>query len=144
MITRKNFLKYTSSAAIGTFLVPSLFEMGEEKIKNIGLQLYTFRKELLIDAMATLKQIAALGIKQIESAGSDKGHYYGLTAKEMKKACTDLGMTLRSSHVRIDDKWQQTIDEAAESGQEYIICSSMPTEGQTIDNYKKAAERFNK
>ena len=61
----------------------------------------------------------------------------------MKKACADLGMTLRSGHVHINDKWSQTMDEAVESGQEYIICSSLPTAGQTIDNYKRAADRFN-
>ncbi|MEI9958935.1 MAG: sugar phosphate isomerase/epimerase [Ferruginibacter sp.] len=121
-----------------SFLVPS------KKVKNTGVQLYTFRKELLADAKGTLKKIAALGIKQIESAGSDKGNYYGLSPKEMKTICSDLGMTLRSGHVHIDAKWKQTLDEAAESGQEYIICSTMPTEGQTVDNYKKVAESFNK
>ncbi|MDP4261831.1 MAG: TIM barrel protein [Bacteroidota bacterium] len=144
MKTRRDFLKHSGTLAIGAFLLPSLTEVGKEKIKNIGLQLYTFRKELLADAMGTLKQIAALGIKQIESASSDKGHYYGLTAKEMKKVCKDLGMMLRSGHVHIDDKWQQTLHEVAESGQEYVICSTMPAAGQTIDNYKKAAEAFNK
>lgn len=144
MKTRRDFLKHTSFAALAAFLAPALTGTGEEKIKNIGLQLYTFRKELLADAMGTLKQVAALGIKQIESASSDKGHYYGLSAKEMKKACKDLGMTLRSGHVHIDDKWQQTINEAVESGQEYVICSTMPSPGQTVDNYKKAAEAFNK
>ena len=77
-------------------------------------------------------------------ARSNKGHYYGLTAKEMKQACKDLGMTLSSGHVHIDDKWKQTIEEAAESGQKYLICSTMPTNGQTVDNYKKVAEQFNK
>ena len=36
------------------------------------------------------------------------------------------------------------MNEAAESGQEYLICSTMPTSGQTADNYKKVAEAFNK
>jgi sugar phosphate isomerase/epimerase len=53
-------------------------------------------------------------------------------------------MTLRSGHVHIDDNWKRTMDEAAESGQEYIICSTMPSNGQTADNYKKVAETFNK
>jgi sugar phosphate isomerase/epimerase len=144
MQTRRDFILATGAFTIGSALLPSFMEMEKEKIKHIGLQLYTFRKELLADAMGTLKQIASLGIKQIESASSDKGHYYGLTAKEMKQACKDLGMKLRSGHVHIDDKWQETMNEVAESGQEYVICSSMPTSGQTVDNYKKAADAFNK
>ena len=139
---RSEFLIRAGVLTAGTAFLPS-FTVLQKRVKNVGVQLYTFRKEMLADAIGTLKLIAALGIKQIESAGSDKGNYYGLTAKEIKKACADLGMKLRSGHVHIDNKWSKTVDEAAESGQEYIICSSLPTTGQTVDNYKKAADRFN-
>ena len=145
MKTRRQFLQHTGAAAFGSMLLPSLdLLIDKKRIKNPGIQLYTFRKELLADVTGTLKQIAGLGFKQIESARSDKGEYYGLTPKEMKQTCSDLGMTLRSGHVHVDDKWKQTIDEAVESGQEYMICSSLPKAGQTVDNYKKAAESFNK
>jgi sugar phosphate isomerase/epimerase len=111
MKSRRQFFKETGALAIGSALLPSWMEE-TKKVRNAGVQLYTFRKELAADVMGTLKQIAGLGIKQIESAQSDKG--------------------------------KQTIDEAAASGQEYIICSTMPTSGQTVDNYKKVAESFNK
>src|SRR3982750_3981601 len=143
MKSRRNFLIDTGTIAAGAFLLPS-FLNDNKKVKNTGVQLYTFRKEMLADAKGTLQKIAALGIKQIESARSEKGHYYGLSPKEIKQICNDLGMTLRSGHVHVDDKWKQTMEDAAASGQEYLICSSMPTEGQTIDNYKKVAEVFNK
>ena len=145
MKSRREFLKQTGTFAVGSLLLPSAgMAMSPQKIKNPGIQLYTFRKEMLADAAGTLKQIAALGIKQIESAGSDKGAYYGLKPKEMKQICADLGMTLRSGHIHVDDKFQQTISDAVEAGQEYLICSSMPEKGQTVDNYKKTAAAFNK
>lgn len=147
MHTRRDFIRNTAGLALAGWLTPELltaFDTAGIKDKNLGIQLYTFRKEMMADARGTLKKIADLGIKQIESARSDKGHYYGLSAKEMKKVCKELGMTLRSGHVHIDDKWQQTMDEAAEGGQEYLICSTMPTSGQTVDNYKKVADAFNK
>lgn len=143
MQTRRDFIVNTATLAAGSLLF-SAENIFPRKVKNTGVQLYTFRKEMLTDARATLQRIATLGIKQIETAKSEKGHYYGLTPKEMKQACTDSGMTLRSGHVHIDDKWKQTMDEAAESGQEYLICSTMPSDGQTTDNYKKVAEVFNK
>jgi sugar phosphate isomerase/epimerase len=62
----------------------------------------------------------------------------------MKQACEDLGMKLSSGHVHIDEKWATTMEEAVESGQTYLICSTMPTIGQTVDNYKKVAAAFNK
>jgi sugar phosphate isomerase/epimerase len=96
------------------------------------------------DALGTLKKIAALGIKKIESAKSGKGHYYGLQPQEMKEACADLGMKLVSGHVALDKDWERTMEEAVVSGQEYLICSSMPSDGQTVENYKSVAEKFNK
>lgn len=145
MNTRRTFLKQAGLFAAGTAILPSYaMASSTSQVSNPGVQLYTFRKEMLADPKGTLKIIARLGIKQIESAGSDKGYYYGLKPAEMKNICADLGMTLRSGHVRLDDKWKQTIADAVEAGQEYLICSSMPTDGQTIANYQKTAEAFNK
>ena len=124
-------------------MLPSFVESGK-KIKNIGIQLYTFREAMMADAMGTLEKIASLGFKRIETARSDKGHYYGLTPEQMKSTCKGLGMELTSGHVHLDDAWQQTMEEAVSAGQEYVICSTMPTKGQTVDNYKAVAEAFNK
>lgn len=143
MHTRRDFLINTGKFAFGAALLSS-FDLAGRDISNPGIQLYTVRKEMLEDAAGTLKKLAALGIKQIESAGSEKGYYYGLKPAEMKKICTGLGMTLRSGHIHLDAKWLQTLDDAVEAGQEYLICSSMPSNAQTIDNYKKVAEQFNK
>jgi sugar phosphate isomerase/epimerase len=144
MLTRKSFIRDTTVFTAGSLLFPSMLNASVKKIKNVGVQLYTFREAMAADAKGTLEKIAALGIKQIESARSNKGHYYGLTPKEMKAVCKSLGVTLSSGHVHLDDKWQQTMNEAAESGQQYLICSSMPTSGQTVDNYKTVAASFNK
>ncbi len=144
MTTRRNFLLQSGALAAGTMIMPSFAMAPYKPEKNLGIQLYTFRKEMDADALGTLKQIASIGIKKIESARSDKGHYYGFGPKEMKKVCNDLGMKLVSGHVHLDNNWQQTMDEAAESGQKYLICSTMPSEGQTIENYKSVADAFNK
>lgn len=142
MKTRRDFLKTSGSLTLGSVFFSHFTPPA--KFSNIGIQLYTFRKEMQEDAVGTLRRIASLGIKQIESARSEKGNYYGLSPKEMKKVCSDLGMTLRSGHVHVDDKFPKTLNEAAEAGQEYLICSTMPSKGQTVDNYKKVAEAFNK
>ncbi len=145
MNSRRNFLKASGALAIGSFLLPDVAKAADRRsVKDAGLQLYTVRNEMLKDNTGTLKKIASLGYKEIESAGSEKGSYYGFKPAEMKKICADLGMTLRSGHVHYDDKWQQTIDDAAESGQGYLIVSVMPEKGQTVDNYKHTAEVFNK
>jgi hypothetical protein len=96
MQNRRTFIKDTGALTVGSIMLSS-FEISRKKVKNPGIQLYTVRKEMLEDATGTLKKLAALGIKQIESAGSDKGSYYGLKPKEIKQICADLGMTLRTA-----------------------------------------------
>ena len=142
MKTRRDFLKASGGLALGALLLPTL--SNAEKIKNVGIQLYSVRKEMLADAVGTLKQLAKIGYKELESARSEKGNYYGLQPAEIKKIVTDLGMTLRSGHVHIDQDWQRSIDSAAEAGQAYLVCSSLPSKGQTVENYKKVAEAFSK
>lgn len=128
--------------AFGTLLLPKISKA--EKVKNIGIQLYSVRAEMLADAVGTLKQLAKIGYKELESARSEKGNYYGLQPKEIKKIASDLGMTLRSGHVHIDKDWQRSVDMAGEAGQDYLVCSSLPSKGQTVDNYKKVADTFSK
>jgi sugar phosphate isomerase/epimerase len=145
MKSRRNFLEASGWLVAGSFFLPQFIKAGNAaKLTNIGIQLYSVRKEMLADAPATLKQLAKIGYKEIESAKSDKGNYYGLTPKEIKKITTDLGMILRSGHVHLDNEWQQSIDAAAEAGQTYLISSVLPSPGQTIDNYKKSADLFSK
>ncbi|PKA97027.1 secreted protein [Flavobacteriaceae bacterium MAR_2009_75] len=143
MISRRQFVKRTSIAGASTLLIPS-FSFNTPNQPQYGVQLYSFRDDMLKDPKATLEQIADIGIKKIESARSNKGLYYGLSPKEMKKTCEDLGMQLTSGHVALDDDFENTIEQAVDSGQEYLICSSLPSKGQTVDNYKKVAEAFNK
>lgn len=141
--TRRGFIKSTAMLTAGAALAS--FPARAMSVQNIGIQLYSVRNDMLADAAGTLKKLAAIGYKNIESAGSEKGSYYGLQPKEFKRICSDLGMNLLSGHVHIDpENWQKTVDEAAESGQTYLICSTMPSNGQTVSNYQHCADIFNK
>lgn len=142
MKTRREFIKQSGVFTLGAFCVPGAFNTA--KVNRVGLQLYSVRKEMLADAKGTLKALAKIGYKELESARSEKGNYYGLAPAEIRKVAGDLGMKVVSGHVHIDENFQRSIDQAAEAGQQYLICSSLPFEGQTIDNYKKVAEAFNK
>src|SRR3954469_16217789 len=141
MKTRREFIKASGAFALGTYLLSPILRLAT---KDAGVQLYSVRKEMLADATGTLEQLAKIGYKELESAKSEKGNYYGLKPKEIKKIASDLGMTVRSGHVHVDNDWQQSVNEAAEAGQQYLICSSMPSPGQTEENYQKAADVFNK
>lgn len=142
--SRRNFLKTSGALALGALFIPEFIKAGNKRAKKIGLQLYTVRKEMLEDAAGTLKQLARIGYKEIESAKSQKGNYYGLSPQEIKTMTADLGISLTSGHVQIDRDWQKSIDQAAETGQSYLICSVLPARGQTVENYQRSADIFNK
>jgi sugar phosphate isomerase/epimerase len=142
---RRNFLKTAGMMIAGSLLLPEISRsFGLNNIKDVGIQLYTVRKEMIEDPIGTLIKIAKIGFKELESARSDKGNYYGLTPKEIKKVAGDLGMKIRSGHIHVDSDWKKSIEEATETGQEYIISAVLPSQGQTIEHYRSSADEFNK
>lgn len=143
MYSRRKFLSKMTLAGSALAISPQL-AFSKTKKQELGIQLYTFREQMQSNPLKTLEEIASLGIKKIESAKSQKGYYYGLKPKEMQMACADLGMQLVSGHVLLDDAFDLTLEEAEEAQQAFLICSSLPTTGQTLDNYKRVAEAFNK
>jgi sugar phosphate isomerase/epimerase len=151
MPNRRDFLKTTLGVSAGSLLLPAFARSGasgrmssSRHVKDIGIQLYTVRNEMMADPVATLKRLAKIGFKELESARSDKGNYYGFAPKEIRKITGDLGMKLRSGHVHVDNEWQKSIDDATETGQEYLISAVLPTPGQTVENYQRSADTFSK
>jgi sugar phosphate isomerase/epimerase len=154
-INRREFLFKAGALAASAALLPQLGQAAASR--PIGLQLYTVRDLLEKDLTGTLKKIAAIGYKNLESAASSKGHYYGMKPKEFSKLLTDMGMKLRSSHVMVGangnkmpfetlhSDMPKLVDMAAQSGQEYLTCAYlMPNERRNLDDYKQHIELFNK
>lgn len=133
-----------------------------QKDLSVGLQLYTVRELMDKDLEGTLQKVADIGYKDLESAAGMKGHYYGMKPKEFASLVEGMGMKLRSHHVLLGTQspqeaplppdfltltngMQQLVDMAAEAGQNYLTCAFLfPSERQKLDQYKRAAELFNK
>lgn len=72
----------------------------ERKTKwPVGLQLYTLGNLMTTDPKGTLQKLAAIGYKELESAGSQKGNFYGYAPKEFAAMVKEAGMHWRSAHV---------------------------------------------
>ncbi|MCW3113136.1 MAG: sugar phosphate isomerase/epimerase [Segetibacter sp.] len=100
MTTRRNFLQQSGTFALATLLLPKVGSAGLLKAKkSIGLQLYTLGDLMTTDAKGTLQKLAAIGYKELESAGSSKGNYYGYKPKEFASMVKDMGMHWRAAHV---------------------------------------------
>ena len=54
---------------------------------------------MITDPIGTLHQLAAIGYKEVESAASEKGNFYGFTPKEFAAMVREAGMHWRSAHV---------------------------------------------
>jgi sugar phosphate isomerase/epimerase len=66
----------------------------------MGLQLYTVRDPMAKAPLLALKQIAALGYRNLETYGfdADRVSYYGMTAGEFRRVLDDLGLRPTSGH----------------------------------------------
>src|SRR6266850_2484735 len=85
------------------------------------------------DPMGTLKQLAAMGYKNVEHANYVDRKFYGYSPSEFKKVLNDLGLQMPSGHTVMSDKhwdkttkdftdaWKQTVEDAATVGQRYVI-----------------------
>jgi sugar phosphate isomerase/epimerase len=146
MHNRRSFLKATGTLASGLLIGRSAFSMDDLStngaIKKFGLQLYSLRDDLPKDPKGVLKQVASFGYKQVESYEGKQGMFWGMTNKEFKQYMDELGMTIVSSHCNINSDFETKAAQAGEIGMKYLICPHLGMQ-KTIDDFKKAAEKFN-
>src|ERR1700727_3639691 len=100
-LNRRKFLKGAGTLALGSMFFSSRAAslLDRRRLHPVGLQLFTFFGIIDDDPKGTLTKIAAIGYKEMESAFSKKGGFYGMTPKEFKAMVEDLGMTWKSHHV---------------------------------------------
>lgn len=169
--SRRSFLKSTATLSLGALALQSQAKnLLTHPEHPLGLQLFTFFNEIDNDVQGTLQKIADVGFKEIESAFSKKGGYYGMKPKEFAAYIQSLGMKWQSHHVlgapfklppnyklpvdaagkplvlpqilHLRDNMQQVVDEAAEGGVAYLVCANTPT--NTLDEVKQSIEVLNK
>ncbi len=66
--------------------------------KTGGLALYTVRDAMQANPKETLKEVAAVGYKNIEAAGYDQGNFYGMNPVDFKAYTEGLGLNPLSAH----------------------------------------------
>jgi len=153
---RRTFLELSGSTILGAMISPSVSDLILPKTKkNIGLQLYTVRDNMSKDPIATLKSIAGIGYKHVESAGYYNRQFYGQTKENFKIILDDFGLKMYSGHTatgigmgkdsyNMSNNWEAVCEDAAFMGQKYIVCGWFsPNERKTVDDYTRIAQLFN-
>ena len=174
MNSRRKFLQHAAALTVGGALLSKSSWadnfLGASKLPAPGIQLFTLFNEMDMDTVGTLKKVAEAGYKNIESAFSKQGGFYGKKPKEFKALLHDMGMEWRSHHVmgtpfkmpanakipngpdgkpiqipvmkNLQDNSQELIDQAAEAGIPYIVCASINIESG--DHIKSSAETLHR
>ena len=173
MSNRRNFLKKSGTIALGSLILTKEMRasfFAHAPIHPVGLQLYTLFNVIDADVKGTLKKVADIGYKEVESAFSKLGGFYGMKPKEFAALTKDTGLSWKSHHVigapfkmppgakmptgadgkpmvippmkNLKDNMQELVDQAAEGGIPYLVCANIPT--GTLDEIKSSLEILNK
>jgi sugar phosphate isomerase/epimerase len=138
MGTRREFLWGAATALAVSGLEPLAF--AKKLDRPVGVQLYTVRNLVGSDLPATLAAIRKIGYQNVETFVAE----YKITAKELRSAILDAGLTVPSAHFGYND-FDSRFDYAKELGAECVVCSMIPKEiANSADGYKRGADQYNK
>ena len=151
MTNRRKFLQQSTTFALTGLLLPrmnNIVSFFERKTKwPVGLQLYTLGNLMTTDPKGTLQKLAAIGYKELESAGSQKGNFYGFTPKEFAAMVKEAGMQWRSAHVggapfTIEQimKMAKTAEDSARIQKMAEQFKNMPKTLNLKENYQQLAD----
>ena len=94
-VTRREVLAALGAAGIGAVCArPATSLPTVRAFSRWGVQLYTARGSLGRDLPGTLKAIADIGYREVETAG-----YHGRTNADFRKALDDAGLAAPSAHI---------------------------------------------
>jgi sugar phosphate isomerase/epimerase len=156
-ITRRTFVKNSVLTVAGTALFSRQIQSSYKDKHLLGIQLYSVRDDMKKDPAGTLKQLAAMGYKNVEHANYVDRKFYGYSAADFKKLLKDNGLEMHSGHTVMGrqhwdeskndftDLWKYTVEDAATVGQDYVISPWLDVSyRKDYDGLKKFMEVFNK
>jgi len=172
MLKRRQFIQQSAALSLGGLLTAKSFSSLLHTPLNqpAGLQLFTLFGVLDKDVPGGIKKIAEVGYKEIESAFSMKGGFYGMSAKDFASLLKDNGLSWKSHHVlgapfkmpagakppagadgkpitippmkNLKENMQELVDGVAEGGVNYLVCANIPL--NTSDEIKEAVDILGK
>jgi sugar phosphate isomerase/epimerase len=157
-ISRRTFLKTASTSAVGAALLARVPKLKADPLGlPLGLQLYSVRDLLPKDYQGTLRQLAAIGYREVEAAG-----FFGRGPSEVKQAMDDAGLRCVSAHYSLKDllpQVEETVQYGKDLGLQFIVCASpwfkdpsrvkdagsrAAREAMTLDDWRWNADQFNR
>lgn len=155
-MNRRTFIAKTCLLSAAAMLNTPAFAASRKPNYKMGLQLFTVRRDMAANPIATLKAARAMGYEDVETYGFDnnKGTYYGYPAADFKKVLDDLQFTASSGHydfapylAKPGDELSRFVDQcikgAQVTGMKYITWPWLAPEQRTLDNFRLLAKKLN-
>ncbi len=123
--------------------------------KDIGIQLWSVRKDMKKDPIGTIARLSEIGYTFVEAAGYKDGQFYGMEPATFKTLLETNGMTMKGSHtgpnLPKEGEWDQTMqwwDECIAAhkaaGAKYIVKPSMGKDSyRSLDTLKMYCDYYN-
>ncbi len=149
MISRRNFLKVGTAAAMAVPYLPEL--LAEPLGKPSGIQLYTVADALRVDVPGTIQKLRKIGYRVVESFP-----YHGFNAQTLRSALDEVGLSCPSCHLPLSQAdLDPLFEEAHILGAHYAVSSVLQPPGNagsggshdlstlTADDFKRMAGLLN-
>ncbi|WP_235537814.1 hypothetical protein [Sediminicola sp. YIK13] len=125
------------------FLFFALFNSSQLAAQEIGLQLYSLRKQFKKDVPGTLKMISDWGIRSVEGGDS-----YGMPVDDFKDLLKKNNLkvvSIGASFEELRDNPKVVVERARTYGATYVMCAWIPHSGNKfgIEETKNAVTVFN-
>ncbi len=153
-VRRREFLQHAAAVTLALGVAPA--RSVAEARYPLGLQLYTVRDPMAKDAVGTLKRVAELGYRNLETYGFDPGSlkYYNRSAVELKRVLDDLGLTTTTGHYDLHAYLAQPaaamthyvdrcIQGAQALNQQYITWAWLDPQSRSLESFELVAQRLN-
>lgn len=113
----------------------------QRRVERAGVQLYTLRQAMALDAAATLAAVAAAGYSEVEPAGTGN-----LNANQFAQALRDTGLTAPSAHVSYDlmkNQPEEVLAMAQVIGCKHLVLPWLSPELRNAKGYSVAIDLLN-
>ncbi|MBA4302097.1 sugar phosphate isomerase/epimerase family protein [Algoriphagus alkaliphilus] len=151
---RRKFIQMGAMLGMGAAFMPLQFCAAPKKkegdldqpvkstLSAFGIQLYSVKEDMAVDAQATMRSLAGFGYQQFEGFDGGKGILWGMQPAEFKSLLSEIGTTMVASHANVFENLEAQAAQAAEVGMKYLICPWIGPQ-KSLDDYKKKANEFN-
>jgi sugar phosphate isomerase/epimerase len=154
--SRRDFFTQAAALLSASMFTARQATAATEKKYKMGLQLFTVRGPMRIDAAGTLKTVSGIGYEDLETYGFEpaQAKYYGMPAADFKKLLEDNKLSTTSGHYdlfrfldRPDDDLNRYVDQcitgAEALGQRYITWPWLDPDSRTLEKFRLLTGRLN-